>query len=251
MEDSDKSIYFPEEKLIEKLKLDKNIAHVITFIEEAVKHLKTHHNEKRCEKVYLSDKKLNVVVGSIVTEMFDGLESKFSENSDIQITFDNIMKKYAEKSKRNLNMKKNYANKYFSFLENIKEIENNRTEIINFTKLPEEIIMDVIDKFKTNIIGRTFNIVDFKNYAPNDWLIGEALRGFVVKFIKNECGRDQTILKLLDDYSKQMATQNLNLTHIYQFRKYYFNRQNILDEEKLKKDIFLLRGHSESDLLNS
>ena len=90
VEDSDKCIYFPEERFINKMKLDKKRAHVIAFIEEAVKKLKIQHNEKRRSIVYLPDEKPNIVVGSIVTEMTDGLTKLITISNTLDILEINV-----------------------------------------------------------------------------------------------------------------------------------------------------------------
>ena len=162
VEDSDKCIYFPEERLINKMKLDKSL--VIDCIENTVKDLKKQHNEKRRNHAdYLTTPKFNTIVGSIVTEMNDGLiklipisynpldESKSIENTDVAIIFNHIKSKYDEISKRDVNLDKILAtNIHDVVLENLKEIQNKRKEI--FPKdWSDKLIMELIGGFKRSI----------------------------------------------------------------------------------------------------
>ena len=267
IEDSDKCIYFPEERLINKIKLYENKFIVINRIEITVKELKEQHNEQKKYAAYLPNDKCNTIVGSIVTEMNDGSiklipispnpnlleESKSMEDTDLGMTFNHIKSKYDEISKENLNFNKILTtNIHDVVLENLKEIENKRTELFKEKYWPDKLIMEMIGEFKRSITNPYF-ILTLKRWVPNHWFSESPhLCVAVANFIKNEINKDKFISELLEDYKKQTAIDDLNSKNIDLFEKYYYsNKQRTLDEEKLIGDILLIRGYLESAVVNS
>ena len=90
----------------------------------------------------------------------------------------------------------------------------------------------------------------FKNYIwPDQWYKYSFEKQRIVNKIKKICITDPEMFLLVETYTKENAINELHKAEINQFSKFYQTRGDI-NTEKLMKDIKLIRGHSESRLVN-
>ena len=254
--DSDQCIFFPEKRFLNKMRLRKN--QICTLIEKTVQKLKMQYNKQMEKKKLLlttHDNGFNTIVGAVIiefktekTKIFPIKKSKENHpqnaNKDEEIMCQMILENYDNKHLLALKTLRSLMIIDYSeeLLKNVKEIESSLTK-------PTAAVMSEIENLK-KYIQNTKNLEEFMKYSLNFWEEEElSERAEIVNHIKNKCKTDPILQKRFENLAKEKKNYELVSEHRKEFQTFYFN-EGKLNKAKLEKHVKMIRGHSESELIN-
>ena len=249
--DSDECIYYPKERFLNKLlqsfineNLKKEFQDVISQMR--IVHNKIHHNKK-----ILDSEKMNTVVGSVFLELINGqsriipIEQDKDQQDEIIIknkVILNYQNLYLEANKKLTDFVK--IDIFQPLQEVIKIIDENPQEFLYAWDNVASKLKKEIENFKT-YMEKEWTLYKFEQYDIDQWNPDwNSHHNF-----KEICKKHKLLqpifekLELLTDKRKQANEAHMN------FNKTFLKGDGI-DETKLMGTIRLIRGHSESQLLD-
>ena len=261
LEDNDKCIYFPRKRFLTKMKLFN--PEITKKIEEIVQKLRNGEDNATKTKLDQGETQFNICLGALLIEFHNNetqiiaLQNQGTEfpDTDLNITFDHIKKRYEEKiasinEKERELQKINETNISQEVLNKLIDLESNFTNLTEFSRFDEDSIQNQITILKEFVSNNNPNCKSFWNYTLDEWEVDfkdRDIRLDLLAEIKKYCMRmEGTFLNkyMLIQFEIDSLRSQRRL-----YNKKYFTRGK-LDENKLKSDIHMIRGHSESFLIN-